>query len=126
MLECPGGWYSYSMRPLGIVLGGWLFTAAGAIVGSALGSLFGPRTQFVVAVAGGMAGIALATEAFRRLGWLSAPHDHRARFMGLIGLCLAAPVAYMTLDTPLTPLLAAGFVGLAMLVGARWPARQRS
>lgn len=126
MLESSGEGYSYSMRPLGIVLGGWLFTAAGAAVGALLGGVFGSRAMFVASVAGGMAGIALATEAFRRLGWLTAPHDHRARFMGLIGLCLAAPVAHMTLDTAVTPLLAAGFVGLAMLVGARWPARQRS
>jgi hypothetical protein len=114
------------MRPIGIVLGGWIFTAVGAVLGSVAGNLVGPRGMFAGAIAGGMAGIALVTEVFRRLGWLTPPHDHRARFMGLIGLCLAAPLARMTLDTPITPILAAGFVGLAMLVGARWPGRQRS
>ena len=114
------------MRPIGIVLGGWIFTAVGAVLGSVTGNLFGARGMFAGGIAGGMAGIALATEVFRWLGWLTPPHDHRARFMGLIGFCLAAPLARMTLDTPLTPLLAAGFVGLAMLVGARWPGRQRS
>lgn len=126
MSQSPGEGYSWCMRPIGIVLGGWIFTAAGAVLGSVAGNPFGPRGLFAGAVAGGMGGIALVTEVFRRLGWLAPPHDHRARFMGLIGLCLAAPLARMTLDTPMTPILAAGLVGLAMLVGARWPARQRS
>lgn len=114
------------MRSLGIVLTGWAFAAAGGFVGGHLGHLLGESGLFVGAIAGVMAGVALATEVFRRWKWLGPPHDHRARFFGLIGLALVAPVAVMYHDSPTIPLLAAGAVGVAMLVGAWWPTRQRS
>jgi hypothetical protein len=114
------------MQSLAIILTGWAFAAGGGLVGGLLGLLFGGDGLFVGAIAGVMAGIALATEALRRWWKLGPPHDHRARFFGLIGLALVAPVTVMFHERPLVPLAATGAVGLAMLIGARWPTRQRS
>jgi hypothetical protein len=114
------------MRLLGIVLTGWLLAGIGAALGSILGRIVGPQALYVGAIAGAVGGIAAATDLLRWWGWLTPPHDHRARFVGLIGLAFAAPLASMSLDTPVILVLTTGLVGLGMLLGARWPAKQRS
>ena len=114
------------MRHLGIVLAGWLLAGMGAALGSMLGRIFGPQGPYVGAIVGAVAGIAGATDLLRWRGWLTPPHDHRARFVGLIGLAFAAPIASVNLHTPLIPILASGLIGLGMLLGACWPAKQRS
>jgi hypothetical protein len=115
-----------TMRHLGIVLAGWLLAGIGAALGSLLGRIFGPQGLYIGAIAGAVGGIAAATDLLRWRGWLTPPHDHRARFLGLIGLAFAAPLASMGLNTPVILILATGLVGLGMLLGAHWPAKQRS
>jgi hypothetical protein len=114
------------MRHIGLVLVGWGATALGGLVGGTVGRLVRPEGLYVGAILGAVAGVAAATDLLRSRGWLTPPHDHRARFVGLITLALAAPLAWMRLDEPLVPLLAAALVGVGMLIGAVWPARQQS
>jgi hypothetical protein len=114
------------MKRLGIVLAGWGATALGGLAGGVAGQLVSAEGRYVGMILGAMAGVAAATDLLRSRGWLTPPHDHRARFLGLIALALAAPLAWMRLDEPLVPLLAAALVGVGMLVGAIWPARQQS
>lgn len=114
------------MKRLGIVLVGWGATALGGLAGSTAGRFVSTGGRYVGAILGAVAGVAVATDLLRSRGWLTSPHDHRARFVGLITLALAAPLAWMRLDEPLVPLLAAALVGIGMLVGAVWPARRQS
>ena len=107
------------MRALGIVLTGWFLALAGGKLGSIVGGVAGEPGMFAGAVLGGVLGIAGATELFRRWGWLAAPWDHRARFIGLIAFCLVAPLAGMTRHTPLTASLVVSLIGVAMLIGGR-------
>jgi hypothetical protein len=107
------------MRALGIVVTGWLLTLVGAKLGSMVGGVAGEPGTFVGAILGGVLGIAGATELFRRWNWLSAPWDHRARFVGLIAFCLVAPLAGMARHTPLTASLVVSLIGVGMLLGGR-------
>jgi hypothetical protein len=107
------------MRAIGIVATGWLLTALAGWLGSLLGGLAGPRGLFAGAVLGGVLGIAGATELFRRWQWLAAPWDHRARFIGLIGFCLVAPLAGMARHSPVIAILILALVGVAMWIGGR-------
>jgi hypothetical protein len=107
------------MRAIGIVVTGWLLTALGGWLGSLLGGLVGSRGRFAGAVLGGVLGVAGATELFRRWHWLAAPWDHRARFIGLIGFCVVAPLAGMARHSVVLAVLIISLVGVAMLVGGR-------
>jgi hypothetical protein len=106
------------MQPLRLFVLAWLGSGLGAVLGSILGNAAGPLGLKVGAALGG-AGFLLATVALAtRLGWLP-PVERRGAFVGgLLGFAVAIPISLAHLDTPITPIMAAGLIGAGVLLGA--------
>jgi hypothetical protein len=96
----------------------WLVTGLGAVAGSILGGAGGRMSLFAGAVAGGLLFAVLGVWLCAKLGWL-APGERRLATMGaLLGFLIAAPVAVLNLDTPITPIFACAMAGIGALIGA--------
>ena len=106
------------MKPLGVLLLGWLITGAGALAGSILGNAFGSTGLKAGAVLGGLAGIGAAVSLSRRLGWLAGAESRGALLGGVIGFALAVPLTLLNMGTPLVPVASCALVGAGILLGA--------
>lgn len=95
-----------------------LCTGLGALAGVLVGRPLGARTTMLTAmVAGTMALLASLRLAASR-GWMMPERRKGGSIGGLVGLGLASPLAVMTQQRPAVLVIAAGLVGLGVLVGA--------
>ena len=96
----------------------WIITGLGAVVGSILGGAGGETTLYIGACVGGALATILAVWLCTRLGWLAHAERHGATIGALLGFAIAAPIAVMNLDTPVTPIVACALAGVGALLGA--------
>ena len=106
------------MRPRLTLLLAWLLTGFCTVAVSVAGNAFGKRGLFAGAVAGGVAGVLLSVAIATRLGWLARAERFGATVGGLVGFAIAAPIAVLNLDTPVTPVACTALVGVGVLFGA--------
>lgn len=108
------------MKPLPVLLLVWALGGLGAVAGSILGNALGTTGLYVGAMVGGVCGVSLATFLATRLGWLPRAALGAATVGGILGLCIAAPIAASNLHTPITPVAVTSLAGVGVLMGAGW------
>lgn len=106
------------MRHLRVALLAWLFTAAGATLGSVAGNLLGRQGLFLGATILGTLAVLVAIQVLTDRGWLAAERRKGGSIGGLVGLALGAPLALMNLHSPLIAIAALSLVGIGVLFGA--------
>ncbi len=95
----------------------WLTTGLAAVGGSMLGGGWGQRSLFAGAIVGGAIGVFVGTTLAAMFHWMPAHARGRATAWGVLGFAIAAPIAVLNLDTPVTPILACSLAGVGALVG---------
>ena len=108
------------MKPLPVLLLVWLLSGLGAVAGSILGNALGPSGLYAGALIGGAGFVILAIFLAAALGWLPRPARGAAVVGGVIGLCVAAPIAVANLHTAITPVAVTSLAGVGALIGAGW------
>jgi hypothetical protein len=108
------------MKPLPVLLLVWLLSGLGAIGGSMLGNGLGRGGLYAGAMVGGAGFVILAVLLAAALDWLPRPARSTAIVGGVIGLCVAAPIAVANLHTPITPVAVTSLAGVGALIGAGW------
>ena len=108
------------MKPLPVLLLVWALAGLGAVAGSILGNALGPTGLYVGAMLGGACGVSLATFLATKFAWLPRAALGPATAGGILGLCIAAPIAVSQLHTPITPVAITSLAGAGTLLGAGW------
>jgi hypothetical protein len=106
------------MRHLRVALLAWLFTAAGATLGSFAGNLFGRQGLFLGATIFGTLAVLVAIQVLVARGWLDGERRRGGSIGGLVGLALGATLALMNIQSPPIALAALSLVGIGVLFGA--------
>lgn len=106
------------LRALPVFVLSWLVAGVGAVAGSIFGNLFGRLGMLTGALLGGVLGVLASVLVLVRLGWLPAAEQRGALVGGLVAFAVAAPLAVVSLHTPITPVMSCGLVGAGVLLGA--------
>jgi hypothetical protein len=108
------------LKPLPVLLLVWALGGLGAVAGSILGNALGSTGLYVGAMVGGACSVSLATFLATKLAWLPPAVLGAATVGGILGLCIAAPIAVSNLHTPITPVAITSLAGVGALLGAGW------
>ncbi|MEO6447504.1 MAG: hypothetical protein ABIZ91_05600 [Gemmatimonadaceae bacterium] len=96
----------------------WLFTGVSATLGSIVGGALGRPFLFAGAILGGVLGVLGSVRLAAAWQWLAPESWRFAVLGGVLGFAIAAPIAVLNLDTPITPFFSCALAGAGALVGA--------